>query len=100
MISPIIAATTSNPVASIQQNAEAQGVLNTNTATAKVKEEARQVRESVVQKDEAVFYQPHYDAKEESKNKYSNIYVKKKKKQSEDDSSEEAPQRINIDLKI
>ena len=100
MISPIIAATTATPVASIQQNTEAQSMLNFNSATNKMHEEQRQVRESVVNKDEAVFYQPNHNAKEEGRNKYSNIYSKKKNKKEKDDKNETGVSRVNFDIKI
>lgn len=101
MISPIIAATTSTPVASIQQNTEAQSIINSNVATVKVKEEERQVREAVVNKDEAVFYQPKHDAKEEGKNKYMYLYGDKKKKKSSNDSKDVSEtKRVNFDIKL
>ena len=100
MISPIIAATNSTPAASIQQNTEAQGVLNTNAATAKVKEEERQVREAVIKKDEAVFYQPNHDAKEEGKNKYTYLYGDKKKKNAGNVERNSETTRVNFDIKL
>lgn len=101
MIPPIIAAQTSSPVANVQQNAESQGMLHHQVAQHRKQENERQIRESVVQKEEAVFYQPRYDAKEEGKNKYENLYNKKKKKK--EDADEEAPKpaaRVNFDIKI
>lgn len=103
MIQPIIAAQTSNPTASIQQNVNAQGMLHNQNAQQKVQEEQRQARESVVNKDEAVFYQQRHDAKEESKNKYVNLYTNKKKKDGKNtnNNSNELPiNRVNFDIKI
>ncbi len=102
MISPIIAMQTSTPVASIQQNTEAQSTLQTSNAQVKVKEEERQVHETVVKKDEAVFYEQHHDAREEGRNKYVNLYNKKKKsKNGEKEEKAEPPvTRVNFDLKI
>lgn len=102
MISPIIAAQTSSPIANVQQHAESQGVLHNQAAQAKVEKNERQIRESVVNKDEAVFYQQKHDAKEEGKNKYVNLYTNKKKKEKEET---EVPQnstatRVNFDIKI
>lgn len=102
MISPIIAMQTSAPVATIQQNTEAQSTLQTSNAQVKVKEEERQVHETVVKKDEAVFYEQHHDAREEGRNKYVNLYTKKKKSKN-DEKEEKAEQpvtRVNFDLKI
>lgn len=103
MIAPIIAAQSSAPVAAIQQNTEAQSTLNTLHAESEVKKEEQQIKETVVQKDEAVFYEQTYDAKEEGKNKYSNIYSKKKKKNNNDDEQSKTDSeinRINFDIKI
>lgn len=100
MISPIIAATTASPVANIQQNTDAQGVLNSNAAQVKVKEEERQIRESVIEKDEAVFYQPNHDAKEEGRNKYSYLYGDKKKKNTNNNEKDSSSKRINFDIKL
>ncbi|MGN0435880.1 MAG: hypothetical protein ACI4D8_04530 [Wujia sp.] len=102
MISPIIAATGSMPAATVQQNSDAQSVLHTQIASDKVREEERQIRESVVQKDEAVFYQPHHDAKEEGRNKYANLYSGKKKQPGQSDVKEErnGDNRVNFDIKI
>ena len=100
MISSILATTTSAPIANIQHNTESQGVLNTQNAATQFREEERQVRESVVQKDEAVFYQPNHDAKEEGRNKYANLYNNKKKKTSEDESEEKNINRQNFDILI
>lgn len=101
MISPIIAATGSMPAATVQQNTDAQSVLHTQIAGNKVKEEERQIRESVVQKDEAVFYQPNHDAKEEGKNKYANLYSGKRKNgQTEEKEERSGENRVNFDIKI
>ncbi len=102
MISPIIAAQTSSPVANVQQNADAQGMLHNQIAQHKKQENERQIRETVIQKDEAVFYQQKYDAKEESKNKYTNLYDKKKKKKpsEQEESSSKPAARVNFDIKI
>ena len=102
MIAPIIAAQSSAPVAAIQQNTEGQSVLNTLHAESEIRKEEQQIRETVVQKDEAVFYQQSHDAKEEGRNKYSNIYSKKKKKEKGDEQpkSETEVNRINFDIKI
>lgn len=101
MISPIIAAQNSTPIASIQHNTDAQSVLHSQNATQQVKEEQRQLRESVVQKDESVFYEQHHDAKEEGRNKYVNLYSKKKKKDDKrDELQEKSVNRVNFDLKI
>lgn len=102
MIPPIIAAQTATPVASIQQNAEAQSVLQGQNAQQQVRKEERQVRESVVNKEEPVFYQQRHDAKEEGKNKYVNLYTNKKKRVADDSTKEhETPvNRVNFDIKI
>lgn len=102
MISPIIAMQTSSPVATIQQNTEAQSTLQTSNAQVKVKEEERQVHETVVKKDEAVFYEQHHDAREEGRNKYVNLYTKKKKSKNgeKEEKAEQPVTRVNFDLKI
>lgn len=101
MITPVIAAQNSAPVASIQQNAESQGVLNTQIAHTRVQENERALKESVVKKDEAVFYEQHHDAKEEGKNKYQNLYNNKQKKKSSQDKPEDSGiNRVNFDIKI
>lgn len=66
MISPLTA-TQSAPIASIQQNADAQSVLRGQNAIQQTREEEREVRETVVQKDEAAYYEKNPDAKEEGK---------------------------------
>jgi hypothetical protein len=100
MITPIIIQN-SGPVASVQQNTEAQSTLNTQHAQTKVQENERVQKESVVQKDEAVFYEQHHDAKEEGRNKYQNLYGKKKKSSdSEEKSDNSEVNRINFDIKI
>ena len=101
MIAPIIAAQSSAPIAAIQQNTEGQSVLNTLHAESEVKKEEQQIKETVVKKDEAVFYEQNHDAKEEGKNKYSNIYSKKKKKENKEQSKSDTEiNRINFDIKI
>lgn len=102
MISPIIATQNSMPIASIQQNNEAQSTLQTANAQAQVKEEERQNYETVVKKDEAVFYEQHHDAREEGRNKYVNLYTNKKKKKDgeKEEKAEQAVTRINFDIKI
>ncbi|MBQ8413408.1 MAG: hypothetical protein IJX12_07385 [Lachnospiraceae bacterium] len=101
MISPIIAAQTSTPVASVQHHAESQGVLHNQAAQHKVQENERQIRETVVNKDEAVFYEQKHDAKEEGKNKYVNLYSKKKKTDKDEAEPVKAPTtRVNFDIKI
>jgi len=102
MIPPVIAMQGSNPVASIQQNKEAQSFLQSQNANHQVKEEARQLKETVVQKDEAVFYHQNHDAKEEGRNKYENLYGKKKKQSKSEDKPINTPgiSRVNFDIKI
>ncbi|MBQ9233308.1 MAG: hypothetical protein IJ167_04645 [Lachnospiraceae bacterium] len=102
MIAPIIAAQSSAPIAAIQQNTDAQSTLNTLHAESEVKKEEQQIKETVVQKDEAVFYEQSHDAKEEGRNKYSNIYSKKRKKDNNEESSKKENEinRINFDIKI
>lgn len=101
MISPIVTAQTSVPMAPIQHNIEGQAGLMSANASRQVQEEQRQLREAVVQKDEAVFYEQHHDAKEEGRNKYVNLYGKKKKTgESQQEKPEQTVNRINFDLKI
>lgn len=102
MIAPIIAAQSSAPVAALQQNTEGQSVLNSQHAETMIRKEEQQIKETVVQKDEAVFYQQSHDAKEEGRNKYSNIYSKKKKKEKNDEQQKNDTEinRINFDIKI
>lgn len=100
MISPIVA-TQSAPIASIQQNTEAQSVLQSQNALRETKEEAREARETVVQKEEAAYYEQSPDAKEEGKNKYQNLYSGKKKKvKSDEEENHTGINRINFDIKI
>lgn len=101
MISPIIAQV-STPVANVQQNIQAQSTLQTANAETQVKEEVRQTQETVVQKDEAVFYQQRHDAKEEGKNKYANLYSNKKKKASNQtaNTNKQEINRVNFNLEI
>lgn len=101
MISQIIATQNSGSIASIQQNATLHGAVQSHNAHEQVREDERQIRETIVQKEEAVFYEQHHDAKEEGKNKYTNLYSnKKKKKSSEDEKSEDGIHRVNFDIKI
>lgn len=102
MISPIISMQGSSPVANIQQNTDGQSILNSQNAQAKVQQEKRQIKETVVQKEEAVFYHQRHDAKEEGKNKYENLYSnrKKKKDSSNEKSTDPGYSRINFDVKI
>ncbi len=102
MIQPIIAAQTSSPVASIQQNHDAQSVLQSHNAGQNVQKQEERVRESVVKKDEAVFYEQNHDAKEEGRNKYVNLYTKKKKNKDKNDLSASLPEvnRVNFDIKM
>ncbi|MBR3833282.1 MAG: hypothetical protein IKJ73_03095 [Lachnospiraceae bacterium] len=102
MIPPIIAMQGSTPVASIQQSKDGQNVLQSQNALNQVKEETRQVKETVVQKEEAVFYQQRHDAKEEGKNKYENLYSNKKKQAKQEDKPISTPgiSRVNFDIKI
>jgi hypothetical protein len=100
MITPIIVQN-SNPVASVQQNTDAQSLLNTQNAQTKVQENERMLKESVVHKDEAVFYEQHHDAKEEGRNKYQNLYGKKKKNSDSDEGSDNSEvNRVNFDIKL
>jgi hypothetical protein len=100
MITPIIVQN-SNPIAAVQQNADAQSTLNTQHAQTQVAENERVLKETVVQKDEAVLYEQHHDAKEEGRNKYQNLYGKKKKNSdSEEKSDDSEVKRVNFDLKI
>lgn len=102
MISPIIAAQSSSPIASVQQNTDSQAMLHNQVAQHKTQENERQIRESVVQKEEAVFYKQRHDAKEEGKNKYSNLYDKKtkKKQNNTDENKVQSNTRVNFDIKI
>lgn len=97
MISPLIPTQFSNPIASMQQHAESQGGIQNQNAHAKVQKEEQQIRETVVAKDEAVLYDQRHDAKEESKNKYSDMFAKKKKKE---EGEKEEPQRVNFDVRL
>lgn len=53
MISPLVATQASTPIASIQQNADAQSILHSQNALHETQEQEREVRETVVQKEEA-----------------------------------------------
>lgn len=91
---------TTQSVSQIQHSVEHRGQLNNELATQQANKEIKQHHETVIQKDDAAFYQPNHDAKEESKNKY---YEKNKKKNSsEDPKQEETPNsnRMNFDIKI
>ncbi|MGN0368558.1 MAG: hypothetical protein ACI4EK_07240 [Wujia sp.] len=101
MISPIIAAQTATPIASVQQHNDAQGVLQSQNASKEMQKEEQEVRETVVHKDEAAYYEHNPDAKEEGRNKYQNLYSNKKKKpNSGTKEKDEGVQRINIDIKL
>lgn len=104
MIQPIIAAQTATPVAAIQHNNETQGILQSQNATKEVEKEQQQSRETVIKKDEAVFYQQKHDAKEEGKNKYANLYSNKKKKVDKDkkdnNNDNQTINRVNFEIKI
>jgi hypothetical protein len=100
MITPIIVQN-SSPVASVQQNTDAQSLLNTQNAQTQVEKNERALKESVVQKDEAVFYEQHHDAKEEGRNKYRNLYGKKKKNADSDEKADNSEvNRVNFDIQI
>ena len=71
MISQIIATQASAQIASIQRTDGSQAVLQNQNAFNNVREEERQVREVVTDTEEAVFYEPKFDAKEEGKIKNS-----------------------------
>ena len=101
MISPLVATQASTPIASIQQNADAQSILHSQNALHETQEQEREVRETVVQKEEAAYYEQSPDAKEEGRNKYQNLYSgKKKKTKTEDTETHTGINRVNIDLKI
>ena len=101
MISPIIAAQTATPVATIQQHTDAQSVLQSQNALHQKQEQEREVRETVVQKEEAAYYEQSHDAKEEGKNKYRNLYSGKRKKNSQNSSEKKnSENRVNIDIII
>lgn len=99
MISPVVT-TQSAPVASIQQNIDAQGVLQSQNALQQTKKEEREIRETVVQKEEAAYYEHDPDAKEEGKNKYQSLYSGKKKKIKSENAGHTGIDRVNIDIKI
>ena len=100
MISQIIATQASAQIASIQRTDGSQAVLQNQNAFNNVREEERQVREVVTDTEEAVFYEPKFDAKEEGKNKYESIYKKNKKKKQEPDYEKKDTGRVNFDIKI
>lgn len=101
MISPIISTQNSAPIASMQHNNDGQAAVLNQSATKQVHEEERQIRETVIKKDEAVFYQKKHDAKEEGKNKYTNLYTKKKKSgEHKEEKNKSDINRVNFDIKI
>ena len=101
MISPIIATQNSVPIAAVQHNMDAQASIANQSAVKQVHEEERQVRETVIKKDEAVFYQQEHDAKEEGKNKYTNLYTNKKKKDVKNEEKDKHDiNRVNFDIQI
>lgn len=100
MISPIISTQNSASIAAISHNTDSQAAIQGQFAHTKVQENERQIRESVVKKDEAVFYEQNHDAKEEGRNKYSSIYSKKKKNNEEDEEKKDEVTRVNFDLRI
>ena len=99
MITPIVAQS-SVPMAAIQQNTDAQSTINTSIAVQKVQEKEREQKETVIKKDEAVFYEQHHDAKEEGRNKYRNLYNNKKKKTKTEDQNTPEVNRVNFDIKL
>lgn len=99
MIQPIIAAQTATPVASITHHAENQASIHNQSANQRIDKETRQLNETVVKKDEAVFYEQRHDAKEEGRNKYENLYNNKKKKNISSKQNGEV-NRINFDIKL
>lgn len=100
MISPLVATQASTPIASIQQNADAQSILHSQNALHETQEQEREVRETVVQKEEAAYYEQSPDAKEEGKiNIKISIPVKEENK-TEDTETHTGINRVNIDLKI
>lgn len=99
MISPIVT-TQSAPIASIQQNMDAQSILQSQNALQETRKEERQIRETVVKKEEATYYEHDPDAKEEGKNKYQSLYSGRKKKQKPEDAGHTGIERVNIDIKI
>ena len=101
MITPVIAAQGSAPIAQIQQHNDSQSIINSQNAHTVIQKQEQQIQETVVHKEEAVFYQQSHDAKEEGRNKYSNIYSKKKKNDNkEEDKKEESVTRVNFDIQI
>lgn len=99
MIQPIIAAQITAPAASVTHNAENQAAIHNQSANIMMHEEERQIKETVIRKDEAVFYDQRHDAKEEGRNKYENLYSKKNKKGTMSKSKNEIS-RINFDIKL
>lgn len=80
MISPLVATQASTPIASIQQNADAQSILHSQNALHETQEQEREVRETVVQKEEAAYYEQS-PMQRKRKNKYQNLYSGKRRKQ-------------------
>lgn len=99
MITPIVAQS-SVPIAAMQQNTDAQSTVNTSIAVQRVQEREREQKETVIQKDEAVFYEQHHDAKEEGRNKYQNLYNNKKKKSKTENRDIPEVNRVNFDIKL
>lgn len=54
MISPLVATQASTPIASIQQNADAQSILHSQNALHETQEQEREVRETVVDRKSVV----------------------------------------------
>lgn len=80
MISPLVATQASTPIASIQQNADAQSILHSQNALHETQEQEREVRETVVQKEEAAYYeQSPMQRKREKINIKISIPVKRRK---------------------
>ena len=80
MISPLVATQASTPIASIQQNADAQSILHSQNALHETQEQEREVRETVVQKEEAAYYeQVRMQRKREKINIKISIPVKRRK---------------------
>lgn len=101
MISPLLFTQNSTPIASVQQHMDAQPAFNSNIAHMKVQEHERMLKETVIQKDEAVFYEQHHDAKEEGRNKYQRLYDNKKKKKEVGKESDDAGvNRVEFDLRL
>ena len=100
MLEPIVSMQSATPIASIQQNADSQGVLLTQNATKEVQEEARQVREDVLAKEDGVYYEHQPDAREKGNNTYPDMFRKKKKQAKNPTDDDESNKRVNIDIKL